>query len=341
MTPVADGVTLVHCRNGHVRISSTGELELVSTKHHRVVGLVAIVVALCAAVMGCAGESTTADGGKTTAPERGEPPTTAGGKTPTTIWKPSSQQPLALHWVLDGPLDLNDPVAMGQRDPDGDALPEPDIYDIDGQMNTAATVSALQQRGKKVICYFDAGAYESYRPDAERFPKAVIGSPDQGWDNSFWLDIRRIDVLEPIMRDRIADCKAKGFDAVEPDEIDGYENESGFPLTYQDQLAYNRAIATWAHEAGLSVGQKGNLEQTADLVDWFDWTLNEECGRYDECSTGGGGLQQYSDAGKAVWIAEYRAADLDCAAMSRQRWNAALYELGLPADGGRGPCPGW
>ncbi len=229
---------------------------------------------------------------------------------------------------------------MGLRDLAGDPLPEPDVYDIDGQMNSESTVRALQARGKRVICYFDAGVYESYRPDAGQFPSSVIGNPDEGWDNSWWLDIRQIAVLEPIMRARIEECRAKGFDAVEPDEIDGYSNDSGFPLTAADQLAYNRAIATWVHDAGLSVGLKGDIDQAVDLVSSFDWTLNEECFRYDECDL----LNAFVEADKAVWIAEYRATDLtaeDCAEAGRNRWNAARYELGLPSDGGRQPCGGW
>ena len=259
---------------------------------------------------------------------------------PGSRWRPGASSPLTLHWVLGGVVDVNDPVAMGLRDLAGNPLPEPDVYDIDGQMNSEATVKALHARGKRVICYFDAGVYESYRPDAGLFPKSVIGSPDEGWDNSWWLDIRQIAVLEPIMRGRIEACRAKGFDAVEPDEIDGYSNDSGFPLTAADQLAYNRAVASWAHEAGLSVGLKGDIDQAADLVSSFDWTLNEECFRYDECQL----LNAFVKADKAVWIAEYRAADLtaqDCAAAVRNRWNAARYLLGLPLDGGRQPCGGW
>jgi len=239
--------------------------------------------------------------------------------------------------VLSDPLDLDDPVAMGLRDLAGRPLPEPDVYDIDGQMNTAATVKALQDRGKIVICYIDVGAYESYRPDADRFPDSVIGAPDIGWEGSWWLDVRQIDVLEPIMRDRIEDCRRKGFDAVEPDEMDAYGNESGFPLTYADQLAYNRAIATWVHEAGLSVGLKGDIEQAADLEPWFDWTLNEECFRYQECDL----LAPFIEADKAVWIAEYRPEDLtpaNCRTAAERGWNAARYDLGLPIDGGRQPC---
>jgi hypothetical protein len=152
------------------------------------------------------------------------------------------------------------------------------------------------------------------------------------------LDIRQIDVLEPIMRARIDDCRQKGFDGVEPDEIDGYENETGFPLTHSDQLAYNRAVAGWVHEAGLSVGLKGDIEQAAELEPSFDWTLNEECFRYDECEL----LDVFIRAGKAVWIAEYREEDLSperCDAAEQHAWNAARYELGLPIDGGRRPCP--
>ena len=246
-----------------------------------------------------------------------------------------------MHWMLGGPLNLTDPVQMGLRSLSGATLAAPAVYDIDGQMNTAATVSALHAAGKKVICYIDAGVYETYRPDASKFPASVIGSADAGWNGSFWLDVRRIDVLAPIMQARIEDCRAKGFDAVEPDEIDGYSNNPGFPITYADQLAYNRAVASWAHAAGLSVGQKGDIDQTGDLVASFDWTLNEECGRFQECTTGGGGLQQYSDAGKAVWIAEYRNGDLDCTLANPRHWNAAQYVLGLPQNGGRQPCSGW
>jgi hypothetical protein len=192
-------------------------------------------------------------------------------------WLPTADRPLGLQWVLDGPLNLQDPVAMGLRDMAGHTLPAPDVYDIDGEYNTAATVAALHARGAKVICYFDAGVYETYRADAGSFPAGIWGNPDGNWDGSYWLDIRRVNDLAPIMQARIADCRAKGFDAVEPDEVDGWSNDSGFPLTYADQLAYNRAVAGWVHAAGMSVLLKGDLEQAHDLVGDFDFSLNEEC----------------------------------------------------------------
>lgn len=269
-------------------------------------------------------------------------------------WLPTSATPLALHWVLGDPLNVNDPVQMGLRDFNGNVLPAPDVYDIDGETNTTGTVTYLHSLGKHVICYIDAGVYENYRSDASRFPASVIGSKDGSWAGSWWLDIRQLGILGPIMQDRIAMCASKGFDAVEPDEIDGWENSSGFPLTYNDQLTYNRAVAGWIHAAGLTAIQKGDIIQTRDLVDYFDATLNEECFQYNECSnpwnptTGQTqiGLQAYTAQNKAVWVAEYkkyttRRWSSICATSATQHWNTARYALGLPNTGGRLPCKGW
>jgi hypothetical protein len=78
-------------------------------------------------------------------------------------------------------------------------------------------------------------------------------------------------------------CRDKGFDAVEPDLVEGYGNETGFPLTARDQLRYNRMVADLAHESGLSVGLKNDLPQIPQLLGDFDFAVNEECAQYDEC----------------------------------------------------------
>ncbi|WP_213498428.1 endo alpha-1,4 polygalactosaminidase [Lysobacter helvus] len=275
-------------------------------------------------------------------------------------WKPTATQRIALHWVLEGALDVTSPTQMGLRDMNGNALPEPNVYDIDGEMNSAATVAYLHGKGKKVICYFDAGVYESYRTDAYRFQALsprIWGNADEGWNDSFWLDVRRVDELEPIMKARMQVCKDKGFDAIEPDEIDGWENDTGFPITYQDQLNYNKALARWAHELGLSIGQKGDLIQVRDLVDDFDWTLNEECFQYNECTNPYDpylddevpGLQLYVQRNKAVFIAEYKGYTSTkwnsiCTNSTKNRFNTTRFKLGLRNNGGRMPCStavGW
>jgi hypothetical protein len=270
-------------------------------------------------------------------------------------WQPTAAAPIAFHWVLGDALNVNDPKQMGLRDFSGNVLPAPAVYDIDGEYNTAATVSYLHNQGKKVVCYFDAGVYETYRSDAYKFQALspqVWGSADAGWDGSYWLDIRRINDLAPIMKARMQMCKDKGFDAIEPDEIDGWENSSGFPLTYQDQINYNKAVAQWAHDLGMSIGQKGDLIQTRDLVGSFDWTLNEECYQYSECTNpydpvlkkNVPGLQLYVQANKAVFVAEYKSYTASkwtsiCTDSATNHFNTTRFKLGLPNNGGRMPCP--
>ena len=108
-------------------------------------------------------------------------------------------------------------------------------------------------------------------------------------------------MLEPLLAARFDMCAAKGFDAVEPDNIDGFLNDSGFPLTARDQLVFNRRLAEMAHERGMSIGLKNDVEQVEDLVDWFDFAVNEECARYGECEL----LVPFVAAGKAVFHVEY------------------------------------
>ena len=130
------------------------------------------------------------------------------------IWRPSLNT--TWQWQLSGlPIDQSFDV---------------DMYDIDLFDNGASVVAALQAQGSKVVCYVNAGGWEDWRPDASQFPDKVIGANLDDWEGEKWLDIRRLDVLGPIMEARIDLCKAKGFDGIEPDNIDGYLNNTGFPL---------------------------------------------------------------------------------------------------------------
>ncbi|MEU9980609.1 endo alpha-1,4 polygalactosaminidase [Streptomyces sp. NPDC050856] len=198
-------------------------------------------------------------------------------------WQP--RPGLAWQWQLDGRVDPSADVP---------------VYDIDGFENTAADVARLHHDGRKVICYVNVGAWEDFRPDKDAFPRSVLGGPN-GWRGERWLDIRRISVLRPIMERRFDMCRDKGFDAVEPDLVEGYANDTGFPLTAGDQLRYNRVIADIAHRRGLSVGLKNDLAQIPQLVGHFDFAVNEECAQYDECAR----LTPFIAAGKAVFHVEY------------------------------------
>ena len=215
----------------------------------------------------------------TSTPDDRPTPTQTTGKR----WQP--RPGVAWQWQLSGRLDTSVDVP---------------VYDIDGFDHSKATVTALHDKGRKVICYISTGAWEDFRPDAKKFPKSILGKGN-GWKGERWLDIRRTDVLEPLMASRLDMCRAKGFDAVEPDNMDGYQNDTGFPLKAADQLRYNRLIAKLAHARGMSVGLKNDLDQIPALVSDFDFAVNEQCAQYDECDT----LTPFIKANKAVFHVEY------------------------------------
>jgi hypothetical protein len=215
-------------------------------------------------------------------------------------------------------------------------------YDIDGWGNDANEVAALHARGIKVVCYMDAGTYEPGRPDSGDFPAGLKGAAVQGWPGELWLDVRPSGPnnakLKQIMLARFTLCKQKGFDAVEPDNMDSYQNSPGFSTTAADQLAYNQWLATTAHGLGLAIFQKNDLDQVEALEPSFDGILDEECNKYSECDT----LAPYTAAGKPAWDAEYtddgETTAKFCNADVKANIAGALFELAL--DGKLfEPCP--
>lgn len=175
------------------------------------------------------------------------------------------------------------------------------VYDVDGFETSKATVRTLHRQGRKAICYLDVGSWESYRPDAGRFPASVIGKRYEGFPDESWLDVRRYLVFAAPLRARIAMCARKGFDAVEPDNLAGWENKTGFDITAADQLRFNRWIARQVHARGMAVALKNDGTQARQLLGSFDFAIVEQCFQYEEC----GLYRPFVDAGKAVFEAEY------------------------------------
>ncbi len=199
-------------------------------------------------------------------------------------WRPNPGT--SWQWQLSGSIDTSVDVRM---------------YDIDLFDTAQATIDGLHNDGRIVICYFSAGSYENWRSDKDRYPVEVLGKNLDGWPGEKWVDIRRIDVLGAILTDRLDMAVAKKCDGVEPDNVDGYTNDTGFPLTANDQVVFNRWLADQAHERGLSIGLKNDLDQIPALVSDFDWALNEQCFQYDECDA----LLPFVQTGKAVFGVEY------------------------------------
>jgi len=198
-------------------------------------------------------------------------------------------------------------------------------------------VAELHARGARVVCYISMGSWEDWRADADMFPESVIGRKYRGWAGERWLDIRRVDLLAPILSARLDLCAAKGFDGVEPDNLDGFLNKTGFALTYDDQLAFNRWVADQAHARGLSVGLKNDLDQVADLVKWFDWAVVEECLVEGTCDL----ASPFPVDGKPVVMMEYTDQRVDreemCRVAARLGLSAMLKDRELTAW--REGCP--
>ncbi|XP_064611811.1 uncharacterized protein LOC135475801 [Liolophura sinensis] len=175
-----------------------------------------------------------------------------------------------------------------------------DMYDIDLYEATASDIATLKAAGKIVICYFSAGSAEDFRADYSQFPAATLGSILSGYPDEKWVDIRD-STIRQIMMARLDYAQSRGCDGVEPDNMDAYDNNNGLGLTPAHQLDYNKFISREAHKRGLSVGLKNDLAQVNELVDYFDWALNEECLDYTECPD----LQPFLDQNKAVFHVEY------------------------------------
>jgi hypothetical protein len=243
--------------------------------------------------------------------------------TPGTWWKPRAGA--TWDWQLKTPINPTYDV---------------EIYDVDLFENESSVIADLHARGRKVICYVNLGAWENWRPDADRFPQHIIGAPYHGFPDEAWLDIRAMNfpILLPIIRSRLNMAVAKGCDAIEPDNINGYDTmthePSGFPLTYMDQLLYNRLIAGEAHRVGLAVGLKNDLHQVADLVGDFDFAVNEQCFEYDECEY----LVPFIQQGKPVFQAEY-TLPLSAFCSQARSYGFSSIRKTDPLDAFREVCP--
>lgn len=192
-------------------------------------------------------------------------------------------------------------------DPPVDLSVQAQVYDIDLFDNDSAVVDQLHDHGRKAIGYISVGSREEWRPDVVDFPPELLGRDYEGWPGEKWLDIRRIDLLGPIMRRRLDLVKEKGFDAVEPDNIEIHTNDTGFPITYADQFAYASWLAEEAHARGLAIGLKNAVDMVTEALPFFDFAITEDCfiqGWNDQ-------ILPFIKAGKPVFAAEYTDTGVD------------------------------
>jgi hypothetical protein len=238
-------------------------------------------------------------------------------------WKPTGI--LRWQWVLTGTLDLDSPRSMGTNDTaeNGDVPPatDPSVYDVDGILNPASTVSALHAMGDHVVCYIEVGTAGDYYTAAEEGisttyyaqlqAAGVLGKKLSGYPEYF-LDIHSastVSIIEAMIDDQ---CAAKGFDAVETDldeTFDGNEGPTGFKITEADEEAFMTLLAKHMHAAGLAWVIKnpddvGKASYANAMYPLADAVLTEQCNQYDTCKY----LAKYEGT-KAIFNAEYDKND--------------------------------
>jgi len=142
-------------------------------------------------------------------------------------------------------------------------------------------ILTIHNNKRKAVCYV-ATTKESWRPDASKFEKSIVGNKINGWDQEFWVDYRS-DKLKLILLKRIQLAKTKNCDYLDFDNIDGHLNKTGFPLTAKDQKTFVSWLSMETKKAGMGLGLKNSPETAKALTSLVDFHVSEECTKYKEC----------------------------------------------------------
>lgn len=143
-------------------------------------------------------------------------------------------------------------------------------------------IADLQKQWTTVICYFSAGTYEDWRQDAGKFAPNDLGKTVLWWNGENWIDVRSNNIRD-IMRSRISLAKSKWCNGVDPDNVNGHENDTGFPLIKEDMIAYNQFLIQEAKTNNLIIWLKNSQSLIPEIGSQYDFFINESCYRYKEC----------------------------------------------------------
>lgn len=212
---------------------------------------------------------------------------------PSSTSRPKWTPAVASTWqiILSHPPDLSSKSAI---------TPNVSIYDIDLFDTPADTIKQLHSLGIKVLCYFSAGSYENWRSDAKDFKDADLGKPLDGWPGEKWLNLNSENVRN-IMRKRIDLAVQKGCDGVDPDNVDGYQNDNGLGLTKEDSISYMQFLSNITAPNNLALGLKNAGDIIPTVLPIVHFSVNEQCVQYGECET----FAPFIEAGKPVFHIEY------------------------------------
>ncbi len=154
------------------------------------------------------------------------------------------------------------------------------------------------------ICYVNAFQTQSDedgvdRPDERsNWPSGLVLSElgdDPNWGGEYLVNIstaaKQVAALVHL-QPMIDTCLAKGFQAVEFDNLDSWTRFEGtglegeVPFGQEEAVAFAELLVDYTHDVGLAVGQKNTPQLGAEIslrLIGFDFAIAEECGFYDEC----------------------------------------------------------
>lgn len=178
-----------------------------------------------------------------------------------------------------------------------------DVYNVDAFDTSAAQVSALKARGVYPIAYMSLGTAEDWRPDFANFTQADLGNEMTDWEGKFYVDVTSANVRS-IMAARLDMIKSKGFLGVDPDNVDGYLANTGFPDN-QNTTAYREYMLWFAAECaarGLACGLKNGQDMiNSELLEATYFHVVESCELWSKCAAS----NPYVAAGKPVFHIAY------------------------------------
>jgi hypothetical protein len=161
------------------------------------------------------------------------------------------------------------------------------------------------------------------------------GNPviDVNWPDEMMLDTSSAEKragLAAVMQTWMADCAARGFSAIEIDNLDSY-TRSGGRLSEDDAVAYMGLLSQAAHALGLAIAQKNGSELTGRKAELgTDFVIAESCSVYNEC---GAYTRGYGDH---VLFIEYDRASFQKGCTSFPQVSIVLRDQLLSPSGARG-----
>lgn len=215
------------------------------------------------------------------------------------------------------------------------------VYTVDLKETSAQQIHKLRRAGKHVVCYFQAGTwapYTIYSHEILGASECLNGTCDCGNEvcgalglrlengtEDLWVNVSDSSVRK-VMRKILNMAAEKQCNAVQPDNVNGFERDSyctGFEqcetCTQPDEdwnamdvcaadfdawLDFNRWLAREAHCRGMGIAMSSNKYQADLLSRSHDFVIADSCLEFDECRP----YAPFSNRGKAVLDVEY---DLD------------------------------